>query len=43
MATFDTGNPILINYVIMRQKWLRMAYDANEWQTLHNMIPNGPV
>jgi len=43
MATFDTTESILINFVNVRLKWIRMSYDVNEWQTLHNAISNGPV
>jgi len=43
MATFDTAWSILINFIKVCLKWLRMSYDANEWQTLHNMASNGPV
>jgi len=43
IGTFDTVSLILLNFLSMPQKWLRMAYDANEWQTLHNMASVGPV
>jgi len=36
MATFDIAWLILVIFAKVCLKCLRMALDANEWQTLHN-------
>jgi len=43
VATFDTAQPILINFRLVRLKRLRMPYDDNEWHILRNKASSGPV
>jgi len=43
MATFDAAQLILDNFVELSLNWLLMSFDAQEWQTLHNMATNDPV
>jgi len=43
MATFETAYLILVNFKEYSLNWLRMTFDAKEWQTLLNAASNGPV
>jgi len=43
MATFDAGQFILVNFEELSLNWLRMSFDAKEWQTVHNTTFNCPV
>jgi len=40
---FDTAELILANLVELSLKWIRMCFDATEWQTLRNTASRGPV
>jgi len=43
IATFDAAQLIRVNFEELSLNWLRMSFDAKEWQTLHNTACNGPV
>jgi len=43
MATFHAAQLIPVNFEELSVNWLRMSFDAKEWQTLHNTACNIPA